>query len=735
MQHALSDLNLEQRAAVLHGDGPILVLAGAGSGKTRVITHRIARLIDDGASPRELLAVTFTNKAAGEMRERLIQLVGDRAWEMWIGTFHSTCARLLRQHAEHAGLSRDFTIFDDDDQKRVVTQLLKELNVSDRITPRGVLARIDRAKNAGEDLTRLPARDYVDDVARRVYPLYTARLARENAVDFNDLLLKVLRLLELPGLGESLSRRFSHVLVDEFQDTNRVQYRLVRHLARGTSNLCVVGDDDQSIYSWRGAEPRNLLEFDRDFPSARVIKLERNYRSSGHVLAAANAVIAKNPCRHDKALWTDRDAGEPILLEECHDERAEAEFVASAIQGLRAVENRTHGDMAILYRTHAQSRVLEESLRAARIPYRIIGGVSFFQRREVKDITEYLRLIVNPHADTAFERIVNVPTRGIGDTTLDRIRGHAVTGGLSLLEAARSCAAGAASALGPQARRKVESFVELMDSLRATVSSRARVSEILAQVIERTGYAERLEIEDKIDGPERLRNLHELVAAAAACDDEAGPEATPAGFLERVALVASADDKDGRQGDAVTLMTIHAAKGLEFSVVFLAGLEEGVFPALRGDGDLDHELQEERRLAYVAITRARDRLVFSHARTRRTYDEIRRNEPSRFIFDVPKECLAVRARPAARRPDLADRRHERRSMDDVDQTPAFEEPIYILDDEGEDPVFPPGARVRHKIFGIGQVQEGSGRGPDRKLTIQFPGHGKKTIVARFVEKV
>ncbi len=753
MTDFLAKLNPEQCAAVVHGEGPLMILAGAGTGKTRVLTHRIGRLVTEGVHARDILAVTFTNKAAGEMRERLGHLLGAGASGMWIGTFHATCARLLRLYADRVKLTRDFTIFDDDDQKRLVTGLLKEMNVSERITPRAVMSRIDKAKNAGLEPGESQQRDYVDDVVRRVYPTYAERLQRENAVDFNDLLLKVLDLFADAELGPRLAARFQHVLVDEFQDTNKVQYALVRHFSKVARNLCVVGDDDQSIYAWRGAEPRNLLDFDRDYPDARVVKLERNYRSTAVILAAANAVIARNVDRHVKALWTEREGGDPILLEECLDERAEGDFVANAVNGLRGQEGRGYGDVAILYRTHAQSRALEEALRARRIPYKIVGGVSFFQRREVKDITEYLRLLMNPQADSAFERVVNVPTRGIGDTTIDRVRAHARETGATMLDAARSALGIPQVGLGAAAKRKLEGFLELIEGLRAVMTSGSPVAVIVSQVIERSDYATRLEIEDKVDGPDRLRNLGELVAAAAAYDAEAGPEGTLTGFNERIALTASADAEDGR-GESVTMMTIHAAKGLEFPVVFVCGLEEGMFPSLR-DGDLDGEVEEERRLAYVAFTRAMERVVLTYAKTRRSYDGIRANPPSRFLGELPADCVAVRARPRAappvRRPGLGwsgrggggrgggggSVRRTSEASDDHDQRAGSDdEPTYYVDDTGDDdPVFPRGARVRHRIFGVGQIEDGSGRGPDRKLTVRFPGHGVKTIVARFVERV
>jgi DNA helicase-2/ATP-dependent DNA helicase PcrA len=734
----MDSLNPEQRAAVEHREGPLVVLAGAGSGKTRVLVARIAELSRCGVDPWRILAVTFTNKAAGEMRVRLLDLLGDRVRPMWIGTFHSVCARLLRQHAGHVGLSRDFTIFDDDDQKRLVTQILKGQNVSERITPRAVMARIDRARNAGQDPAQLASRDYIDDVVRRVYPLYAQRLAAENACDFNDLLIRVLELCGHPEVGPLLAGKFQHILVDEFQDTNRVQYDLVKHLSRAHRNLCVVGDDDQSIYSWRGAEPRNLLALDQDFPDARVVKLERNYRSTAVILAAANAVIAHNPHRHPKRLWTERQGGEPILLEECTDERAEAELIAQAILGLRRAEERGDGDFAVLYRTHAQSRAIEEAMRARRLPYRIVGGVSFFQRREVKDITEYLRLLHNPAADSAFERVVNVPTRGIGDTTVERVRALARKGGLPLLDAARAAVGGAEAGIGGAALRKLEAFVALVDELRALVAQRGPLATLVAQVIARTEYRTRLEQDDPDDAADRIRNLEELVAAAAAYDAEAGEEATLAGWNERISLAGTADEKDGR-GESVTLMTIHAAKGLEFPIVFLAGLEDGTFPSVR-EGEPDSEMEEERRLAYVAITRARDRLILTYARMRRTYDQYRALEPSRFIGNIPTECMAVRVRrQPAPRPTLAPRRpppDPDRGFDDAPPRHGDDEPVYYLDDAGDDdPIFPRGARVRHRIYGVGEIEEGSGRGPDRKLSIRFPGHGTKRIVARYVERV
>jgi DNA helicase II / ATP-dependent DNA helicase PcrA len=740
-------LNPPQREAVEHGDGPLMVLAGAGSGKTRVLVHRIARLIEDGVPPHEILAVTFTNKAAGEMRARLREMMRVSAERMWIGTFHSTCARLLRLYGERIGLRRDFAIFDDDDQQRLLSRLLKEEGYEDSMTPRTLGSLIDRAKNRGQDPVTATADAYGGDVVRVVYPRYQQRLARENAVDFNDLLLKVLELADDAEVGPELSRRFAHVLVDEFQDTNLVQYRLVRHLVRGTRNLTVVGDDDQSIYSWRGAEPRNLLDFDRDFPDARVVKLEQNYRSTAMILDAANAVISRNRDRHVKALWTEREGGDPILWEEAADERAEADFIARAITGLVAEEGRDWGDMAILYRTHAQSRVLEEQLRRHRIDYRIVGGVSFFQRREIKDALAYLRLMGNPAADSAFERIVNVPARGIGKTTLDRVRAHAQVAGLGLLDAARSCAHGAVGSLGAGPRRKLAAFIQVIDGLRGVQAAGASVAELLIQTVERTGYAKRLEIEDTPEARDRLANLAELVSMASDFDDETGGKGTLVDFDERIALSSANDSVDGR-GTCVTMMTVHAAKGLEFPVVFLCGMEDGLFPSLRErapgkPGDAEASMEEERRLAYVAITRAQDRLVLTSASSRRHWGEIRFGRPSRFLDDLPAECVAVRAKPArapsvAPRAQLGGQRARGGGHDEFDQR-AWEDDVPVIDlseegmDESDDEGLRAGATVHHAAFGTGRVVEAGGEGKERKLLIDFPSVGRKRVLARWVK--
>jgi DNA helicase-2/ATP-dependent DNA helicase PcrA len=746
-------LNPEQRAAVDHGDGPLLVLAGAGTGKTRVLVNRIARLVETGAEPWSILAVTFTNKAAGEMRTRLRQLLGGAADSMWIGTFHATCARLLRKYGHHVGLTKSFQIFDDDDQMKLVEKLLKETGLDEQVSARTVLSRFDRAKNRGVD-PRAVKTGAFDDVIEQIYPLYQAQLAKENAVDFNDLILKTLGLFDAEEPARTLRVRFRHVLVDEFQDTNRVQYELVEKLADATRNLTVVGDDDQSIYAWRGAEPRNLLDFDRDFPDATVIKLEQNYRSTQMILDAANSVIRKNRDRHEKALWTDHTGGDPIEIYQAGDERGEAYYVAQSIRQLLDDGPYSPGDIAILYRTNAQSRVLEEHLRAARVPAKVIGAVSFFERKEVKDVIAYLRILSNPAADSAFERVVNVPARGLGDATVDRLRAAARTGIGSMLEAARLAARGEVAGIGTAPRKKLHGFVELLDGLRDVVAQGASVAETIIQIVDRSGLRAKLEADDSAESRDRLDNLAELVTIASDFDDESEQPQSVDAFLERIALAAPSDQEAGTE--TVVLMTIHIAKGLEWPVVFLTGMEDGLFPSLRErDGvSEDAALEEERRLAYVAITRARERLVFTNARTRRVWGEIRLQGPSRFLDDLPpgvlaeppKRALTPKApaivdgnwtgggRAGSRRPGhVGGSRPPRGQYDDMDQRIPDDEPVYHVDEDAPKPLaFRTGDQVSHTLHGLGRVVAVSADGKDLKVIVEFPEAGRKTILAKFL---
>jgi len=742
-----ASLNPEQRAAVEHGDGPLLVLAGAGTGKTRVLVHRIARLVERGVAPWEILAVTFTNKAAGEMRHRLGELLGEQVvYRMWIGTFHATCARLLRRYGEAIGLPRDFLIFDDDDQQRTVTALLKAEGMADQIGARTLLSRFDHCKNRGLDPAKFASGTYVDDVAMVIYPKYQAQLAREKAVDFGDIILKVLELGRHPEVGSRLRTMFRHVLVDEFQDTNLVQYELVRMLAEGTRNLTVVGDDDQSIYAWRGAEPRNLLDFDRDFPDVVEVKLEQNYRSTSTILDAANAVIAKNFDRRGKALWTEEGGGDPIAYYPAGDDRGEADWVARTLRELVDDGACSPGDACILYRTNAQSRELEVQLKRYRFEPRVVGATAFFDRKEVKDVIAYLRLIANADADSALERVINVPPRGIGDATVDKLRAHARARGEGLLAAVRDVVSGGSS-LGPGPRKKLAAFLPILDGLGDVAAGGASLAELVIQVVERSGYRAYLEGED--DGNDRMGNLAQLVNVASDFDEETKGEGSLAELLERIALTGAADDKDGR-GETITMMTIHMAKGLEFEIVFLCGLEDGLFPSLRPRDGIDEHaaVEEERRLAYVALTRARRRLFLSHARLRRVWGDVKQQVPSRFLDDIPAACFATPPRslraaaaaaPPRPRPTPAGKprrpawdEHDQRSYDD--DLPTFDVDADLRNDDGDrGGRFAPGATVRHAAFGPGRVVATSGDGWQQRVVVEFASVGAKTVDARWLQ--
>ncbi len=736
-----NDLNPAQAEAVAYHEGPLLILAGAGSGKTRVITHRIGELLRRGVPPWRILAVTFTNKAAGEMRQRIQKVVGERASAAWMGTFHSTSARLLRMYAERAGLSKDFVIFDDGDQKSIMSRVLKDLGVADRFaTPRAMLSAIDGAKNRGLGPAEFEGNDYFSDIVARVYPVYQERLERANGVDFGDLLLKAMWLCERDQeIGPKLAEKFDHVLVDEFQDTNRVQYRLVKHLSSRTHNLCVVGDDDQSIYRWRGADLRNILDFERDHQGTHTVKLEQNYRSTQTILDAANAVIARNQFRKDKRLFTEIGGGEPILYHTAEDERREAEFVVRAIRKLELEDGRTPEDFAVFYRTHAQSRVLEEAMLAADLPYAIIGGTRFYDRAEVKDLLGYLRVIANPADEVSLERIVNRPTRGIGDTTYEKVVERARADNTTVWEAMRAVAHPSDPTLAGASRRKLASFVELMEDLQGFAGTIGGLAEA---ALERSGYLERLAAESSHDSQDRIENLMELVGSIKDFEQEAeaqeGQPPTLVGYLERVSLVSPADEKPR----GVTMMTVHAAKGLEFPVVFVTGLEDGVFPSLRNGEDLE-AIEEERRLAYVAITRARERLFLTNARERRLFgQDARPFRESRFLADIPDACIARPvARPArpqwggsAGAPPMGKRPAPRVEARDAGIRVEYDSDGSGGGDEAES-AFRLGQRVRHPMFGEGEVRGFTGEGRELKLTVYFPSIGPKTIVARFVEVV
>jgi DNA helicase-2/ATP-dependent DNA helicase PcrA len=747
------ELNDKQLEAVVHPARPLLVVAGAGSGKTRVITYRLARLVAEGADPRRMLAVTFTNKAAAEMRERVGKLLGDGVagghYGIWIGTFHAVAARLLRRHGEAVGLRKDFVIYDDDDQRRLMTRVLADLGVPERLFPvRQVMSVIDRAKNQGIDAARFTPGDYFDDVVGKAYRVYEQRMAAANATDFGGLLLSALRLCDQDSpAAPELDDRFDHVLVDEFQDTNSVQYRLVRFLSRRTGSITVVGDEDQSIYKWRGADIRNILDFERDHPGASVVKLEQNYRSTAHILRAANAVIARNSERRPKRLFTTAGDGAPIVVYEGETERDEAEFVAATISsGLR--EDAAPREFAVFYRTNGQSRVLEEALRGHDVPYVVVGGTRFYDRAEIKDLIAYLRVLSNPDDGVGLGRIVNVPARGIGEATIEKVAALAAGRGVSLWSAL-GIAAADDGLLGPGPRRKVAAFVEMMAGLRAAIAGLPPAA-AAERVLEVSGYRDALAAEGSLEAEGRMENLLELVGQMREYEgDEAEP--TLSGFLERIALASDVDGYDPERG-AVSLMTVHTAKGLEFPQVFLTGLEEGIFPHARSVDD-DAAVEEERRLCYVAVTRAQRRLYLTRVRRRRLSGQQLGGVPSRFLKDLPLECVEnlVMPRPAyyeevtegagpwggrwSRPPETTFGRGARRA-DPVRPAPPGEITVHY-DGEAtgdEDGGLRVGAKLVHPQFGLGEVRAWQSAGADMKVTMRFPTVGVKTILARFLRK-
>jgi DNA helicase-2/ATP-dependent DNA helicase PcrA len=707
----LAGLNPQQREAVLATEGPVLILAGAGSGKTRVITHRIAHLVlDRGVSSDQILAVTFTNKAAGEMKARAEALLPGGALQSWIATFHSVCVRILRRDAVAAGLSRDFVIYDEDDQLAAVREALKGLDLSEKLhPPRRLLSRISARKNSGRD----PEDGDEDQVGASTLPRVAARyreiLDAAHALDFDDLLLRTVDLLASnQAAREAYQRRFRYVLVDEYQDTNRTQYELVRHLAGPQGNLTVVGDEDQSIYSWRGADIQNILDFEQDFPGARILRLEENYRSSQAILDAASGLVAHNRKRKGKTLRAVKDSGAPVRLHQAGDEFQEAAWVVDQIAALR---NRA----AVLYRMNSLSRLFEEALMRRGLSYAVVGGVGFYERREVKDLLAFLRVIQNPRDPVALRRIVNVPPRGIGSRALEEVGRRASAGRSSTWEALVSVAED--SGLPARMTAPLARFRELVEGLRED-ADRLGVKGLLSRVLEVTGYSAVLAEEDTKESQDRLENLAELLSAASEYELRE-PEPTVAGFLDRVSLLTDADQVSN---DApVLLMTLHAAKGLEFDAVFLAGLEEGLVPHSRSLTS-DTALEEERRLCYVGMTRARERLHLTWALSRQVFGQRRLTEPSRFLLEIPRERLVVSGVREA--PTAGPSWPRRRESRVADEAPAPFDAAAVAE-------IRPGRRVRHPLFGVGTVLRSEGAGEDLKLTVSFAGVGPKRLVARY----
>lgn len=704
-------LNPQQKVAVEHGTGPLLVLAGAGSGKTRVITMRIARLVADGASPSQILAVTFTNKAADEMRRRVESLIGKYASDVALGTFHATSLRILREHGERIGLGPHFRVFDDTDSRTLVGSCLEALNLSEkRFPPSAVGDRISRAKDRCEGPAVFEAHaaaGYLSIVAK-IYTRYQQELEKMQAADFGDLIRLTVELFEKhPDVLAHYRRRWKHFLVDEYQDTNHAQYRLMKLLADDGQHLCVVGDDDQSIYRWRGADVSNILNFERDFLGSRVVKLEQNYRSTQSILDAASSVISKNTGRKGKTLWTENPQGEPLSLVRSASEREEAGAILRAIESFRA-QGKTYGDVAIFYRTNAQSRPFEEVFREHSVPYRIFGGIRFYERREIKDIISYLRVIASPHDDVALERILNVPPRGLGKTTLIRLKQYVAEQHTPIFPAIphflslHGCRKGQQTAL--------QSFYDVVQSLQQTAHTRP-LRDLLHDVLEKSGYVDMLTSEGTIEAESRLENINELVAAA---EEFQSPKNTATSelvcFLDQVALVSSADEVDAEEG-AVTFMTLHLAKGLEFPFVCMVGMEEGLLPHARSLDDPD-ELEEERRLCYVGMTRAQQRLLLSSALRRSIFGSTRYAIPSRFLDEFPDGVVTCDSSLAARNAD-----HEF----DFDQR----------EQEERVSLFSSGTRVHHPMFGRGVIRKCERSSSGHRVTVQFENGYTKRLIAEF----
>ncbi len=735
-------LNPAQASAVAHTDGPLLVFAGAGSGKTRVITYRIAHLLQSAqVAPYRILAVTFTNKAAKEMRERLGHMLGDDVVrDLWVGTFHATCAKLLRSYGEAIGVPRNFLIYDGGDQKSLVTRAMRELGLDDKqYPPKEMLSRILTQKQEGRGHADIDTRRPDGRMLAQIFEAYEAALNAAGALDFEDLIVKTLQLAQSPQ-GEALRAKFRYVMVDEFQDTNAIQYALVRELSRNTTNLCVVGDDDQSIYSWRGADVRNIRDFEKDFPGAHIVKLEQNYRSTSNVVAAALGVVSKARTRVPKALWSAQDAGAPIRIHPVSDERQEAARIVSHVLSARD-QGRSLSEFAILYRIHAQSRVLEEAMRHAGLPYVIFGGQRFFERAEIKDAVAYLRVIVNPNSDVDLMRCFCAPPRGIGDTTIAQLNDHARALGCSLYEAMARIDEDAhykpvspfdappEKAMRPVAKKKLAALYTLFEQLRAQASL-LPPDELLQDVLQQSGYAEMLRNDTSAEAEGRLENLAELVGSVRDyADTERAAGGTPdvLGFLERAALVSDIAKDDS--SDKLSMMTVHSAKGLEFDTVFVPGFEEDLFPyrSMQNRGSIDSDdLDEERRLAYVAITRARNELHLLHTDRRSIFGQTRYPGQSRFLADIPSEITtgarkreSIPARPAG--PS-----YERR-------TPR--EGVYVdhseYSDLSADDAFRPGTSVYHARFGKGEIIKLVPSVEPAVLAF-FPGWGEMKVLARFV---
>ena len=728
-------LNREQQEAVLHVDGPLLILAGAGSGKTRVLTYRIAHLIDEcGVNPWNILAITFTNKAAGEMRERVDKIVGYGSESIWVSTFHSTCVRILRRYIDRLGYDTNFTIYDTEDQKTVMKSVCQKLQLDSKLYKERMLLNVishakDEYISPNEFLLEAKG-DFRQEKIAQVYVEYQKELKKNNALDFDDLLVKTVELFQgCPDVLEYYQNRFRYIMVDEYQDTNTVQFKFISTLARQYRNLCVVGDDDQSIYKFRGANIRNILDFEKVFPDAKVVKLEQNYRSTQNILNAANGVIANNRGRKEKALWTENEQGEPILFQQFQNGYEEAEYVSGEISKKVRKGEAEYQDFAVLYRTNAQSRLFEEKFLYANIPYKIVGGVNFYSRKEIKDILAYLKTIDNGKDDLAVRRIINVPKRGIGNVTLAKVQAYADSRDISFFEALEE--AGEIPGLG-KAALKIQPFVHLIHEMRLSLADMS-MQDLIQAILDKTGYAEDLKNEDTDESEARLENIDEFINKAVTYE-EGAEEPNLSGFLEEVALVAdidSVEDGDNR----VLLMTLHSAKGLEFPYVYLAGMEDGLFPSYMSIAadDPTEEIEEERRLCYVGITRAMKELTITCARCRMVRGETQYNNVSRFVREIPSELLARKSvmPREPKKPEVPQNTSYQKAKEAF-RTKTFD-PQQFKVVKADKLDYTVGDQVSHVKFGKGTVLEITEGGRDYEVKVDFERFGVKKMFASFAK--
>ncbi|WP_333759372.1 DNA helicase PcrA [Enterococcus faecium] len=731
----LNGMNPRQKEAVLHTDGPLLLMAGAGSGKTRVLTHRIAYLIEEKeVNPWNILAITFTNKAAKEMKERVNAILASGGEDVWVSTFHSMCVRILRRDVDFIGYNRNFTIIDSSEQLTLMKRILKELNIDPKkYDPRSILGTISQAKNSlqtPQDFAKMQG-SYYEEIAAKCYAAYQKELQYNQCMDFDDLIMNTIRLFEEhPDSLTYYQNKFHYIHVDEYQDTNHAQYTLVNLLAGRFRNLCVVGDADQSIYGWRGADMQNILDFEKDYPDAAVILLEQNYRSTKNILSAANQVIENNSNRKPKNLWTENKEGNKITYYRADNERDETRFIVDRMQEEIRSNHRNYGDFAILYRTNAQSRVMEETLLKANIPYKMVGGHKFYDRKEIKDILAYLNVLANPQDSISFERIVNSPKRGIGPGSIEKLRSFASLHEWPLLEAAQNVDL---ANIGGKAGQQLGAFGEMIQEVTQMIPY-LTVTELTKEVLDRSGYLENLKIQNTLEAQARIENLEEFLTVTQEFDkqfeqqneeDADAPEEKLTVFLNDLALVSDIDNLE-EDASQVTLMTLHAAKGLEFPVVFLIGLEEGVFPLSRALME-ESELEEERRLAYVGITRAEEALYLTNAFSRTLYGRTQYNRPSRFVEEIDQELLEIEGmRPTPKKtPVFAKKTAYSYKQPETAVVPSKSAT------GGENNSWKPGDKVKHKKWGLGTVVRVSGTSKDLELDVAFPSQGVKRLLAAF----